>query len=336
MSWEVSVGRLAVLLSVLSSACGSDDRQFGQTGDTGGTAGSTDAGSGGKTSGGTGGRSNATGGAPVTTGGRSGTGGSPATGGSAGTGGASGGAGGVVTDGGGPDGFDGAGGAGGSGNTPIQSIQDGTVAAGETVTVGGVFVTAARQTTSGAFNFYMQEPQGKTTAGHAYPEYAAADAFMLPGDAGPNGRPSVGDCVEVTGRVGEFRGNTQLVVSSWRPASTCGGIPQPLSVPNGSVGLADIATDTDLVTAGNQPGALAERYEGVLVRVRNVRAVTAPAPTSFPAVEQSNPSGPTLLIDPFFYSEPATAGQDYASITGIFSEFDRYILQPRSAGDIVR
>lgn len=117
---------------------------------------------------------------------------------------------------------------------------------------------------------------------------------------------------------------------------TCGGFPQPFTVPNASVGFGDIATDIDLATTGNQAGPLAERYEGVLMRVLSVRAVSAPAQNSFSIVQQSNASGPILFVDGFYYLEPATAGQDYASITGIYSEFDRYVLQPRSAGDVVQ
>ena len=51
--------------------------------------------------------------------------------------------------------------SGGPASTPIQAIQDGTIGVGQPVDLKKVFVTSTKQTTSTAFNFYVQEAQGK-------------------------------------------------------------------------------------------------------------------------------------------------------------------------------
>jgi hypothetical protein len=225
----------------------------------------------------------------------------------------------------------------GSGDTPIQRVQDGTLALGASVTVERVFVTAARQTTSGGLSLFLQEPEGVTTAGHSYPAYAGVGGIIRPTDAGTF--PVVSDCIDVTGVIIDFRGLTEIDVSSWTPAVSCGAFPQPFGIPSTTVGLDDIATDTDTSVAGLQPGALAERYEGVLIQVNDVSALAAPDATGAFSVSpvSGSPAGrPALQVDDFFHAEVPTAGQRYTSITGVLSDFDRYVLQPRSSADVVR
>jgi hypothetical protein len=325
---------LAGLLVSAGAACSSEDRTFG-----GGGGGGADAGGGQTQTGGavgTGGVSSGTG-ARAGSGGRGTGGNAGATGGASGSGGsASGGAAGDAgrMDGGQPD--------AGSGSTLIQRVQDGTLPLGERVTIGRAFVTAGRQTTGGgAFSFFLQEPEGVTTGGHPYPEYAGVGAIIRPTDAGPPTLPSLSDCIDVTGVIIDFRGLTEIDVSSWKLAGvSCGTFPRPFAVPGTTVGFDDIATDTDTSVAGLQPGTLAERYEGVLIKVSSVSAIAAPDANGVFSVSpiSGGPAGakPALQIDDFFYAEIPAAGQRYTSITGVLSDFDRYVLQPRGSADIVR
>lgn len=316
------------LAPVLLLACGSSGggRSYGGSGGSKSDAG---AGAGGRQAGG--GTTGTTGGAS----GAAGAGGGSAAGGVAGNN--SGGIGGAGGSGGGDAGGSPPDGGRTPGGTPIQTIQDGSIALGVLVDVKKVFVTAARQIPSGLFPFVVQEPQGQTVGSHVYPEYAGVEAVIYPGDSGLGATPSLGDCVDVSGTVGDFHGLTELLHVTWQPASGCGTFPQPFAIPTTTVSFGAVATDTDLVTAGNQAGAFAERYESVLVRFPLVQAVAVPGPGGgFQIVEQSDALGAQLAVDPFYYAAVPTAGQKFSSISGIFSEFDRYLLQPRSLGDVIQ
>lgn len=223
----------------------------------------------------------------------------------------------------------------GRGLTAIQSVKDGTVGLNTTITVDHVFVTATKQTASGAFDIAVQEPEGATFGGHAYPEYAGVIAFLPKAYVGTI--PSIGDCIDVTGATSSFHSETQIAAKSATAASNCGTFPRPFAIPSASVAFADVATDTDLVTTGDQAGALANRYDAVLVRFDDVVVSAAPAANgSFSVTTQANPAGPTLFVSAFFVTETTTASQAYASIAGIFQLFDTYALAPRSDSDFIR
>lgn len=330
MTWGLAV---LGLLTMVPVACGGGD-----TGTTGGGTGGSEpeagTGSGGKTQ--TGGSAGASTGGSIARGG----GGSSGGGGTAGTAGRNGGGRDAGT--GDTDASDAGGNAetgtdAGDGSVEIQTIQDGTLPLGARVTVNRVFVTALRLVSTGNYySFMLQEPQGETPAAHVYPEYAGVSVFWDFGDSGAVNAPSVGDCIDVSGSIEDFHGLTQINLTSWQLASNCGTFPQPYAIPSTTVDFGDVATDTDPVTLGNQPGALAERYEGVLVRFSNVKAVAVGGPNgSFTIAEQSNSSGPTILVSAYFYGASPTAGDNYASLTGVFSDFDGYNVQPRGASDLV-
>jgi hypothetical protein len=223
----------------------------------------------------------------------------------------------------------------GAGNAAvsIQRIQDGTVAAGQTAKVEKVFVTVFRQTVGGELSFIVQEPQGDSPMQYVYPEYAGLSVFVRQ-DGGPITPPAVGDCVDVTGIVEEFQGRTQLTDGSFAAATNCGTFPTPMEIPNLGTTFADVATDSDSSAPGNQPGARAEVYESVLVRVAAVRVVSVSSTFRFEIAEQGTPAGPWLIVQGVYHSQNPPVGQNYAAITGVMSDASgEYRLLPRSAAD---
>ena len=231
--------------------------------------------------------------------------------------------------------------------TLIQNIQDGTVATGTTVVVQKVFVTGVHVTGAGNVTIWVQEPQGTTTATHTYPQYAGVSVFapmataaMFPDMTGI----AVGDCVSVGGTTAEFNQRTEVTtLTLFQKSTNCGTAPSPYVVPSLATTFNDIATDTDLVTAGDQAGTQTEIFEGVLVTVDAVQALTAPDGTGdFRAMPTGGSSN--LLMDSFLYGSalPATAGESFTSITGIYDQFKLttgvfdFRLMPRNAADLVQ
>jgi len=85
----------------------------------------------------------------------------------------------------------------------IQEVQDGTVATGASVSIDKVFVTAMRISNLGNMLAFVQEPDGVTTGGHTYPQYAGVRVFFsgtelnqLPG----LGAIQIRHCLPPTGR----------------------------------------------------------------------------------------------------------------------------------------
>ena len=227
----------------------------------------------------------------------------------------------------------------------IQELQDGTVPTGAAATIDKVFVTALRITPPGNLLAFVQEPDGVTTGGHTYPQYAGVQLFISTAEVAqfPGVEAiQIGDCITLTGNTLEFQDDTELVTPTaftLEPAGSCGTAPTPLVIPTGALTFDALATDTDDVTAGDQPGASAEIYEGVLMRVTNV---TAPAATDgttgeFRVVKTAGGAG-SLAIRAFVYPNagpvPATAGQAFASITGVYAQRMNFQLLPRTAADL--
>jgi hypothetical protein len=234
-----------------------------------------------------------------------------------------------------------------AGAVEIQAVQDGTIGENQIVTVNNVFVTAVRVAGNGNINAYVQEPQGQTPANHTYPEFAAVQIFATAAQAA--GLPdmaglAIGDCVSFTGTTDEFNLGTEVLnltafTKVANPAS-CGTAPVPFVIPSAApaVTLADIATDSDPVTAGNQAGALAEAYEGVLIEIHTVQV--AAAPDNFgeiPVADQANLGGARVNVDDFFTAIAAAmpVGQNFSAIRGVFNQLVTFKLQPRDANDLV-
>lgn len=227
----------------------------------------------------------------------------------------------------------------------IQELQDGTVPTGAAATIDKVFVTALRITPSGNLLAFVQEPDGVTTGGHTYPEYAGVQLFIATAEVAqfPGLEAiQIGDCITLTGSTLEFQDDTELVTPTafaLEAPGSCGAAPTPLVIPAGALDFDALATDTDAVTAGDQPGASAERYEGVMVRMTGV---TAPVGTDAISGEfrvvKTGGGAATLAIGKFVYTDggpvPATAGQAFASITGVYAQRMNYQLLPRTAADL--
>jgi hypothetical protein len=214
---------------------------------------------------------------------------------------------------------------------------------------GGVAISWVRQNTdfaSGAF-FVLQPAivtASKLTNGNskltlflqvpaANPAWAAIEAF---GDA-VGVAPAVGDCVRVAGTVTAFKGATEMSPMTWTSAT-------PLDCGNSAitpffVSISDIATDTTSITAGNQPGALAEAYESALLTLSNLK-VQSTYTGGFNIHNEFDSTGTYLLVDGFLYQSTEVVGTHFSAITGVLQELDSltdpvYQLLPRGAADIV-
>jgi hypothetical protein len=143
-------------------------------------------------------------------------------------------------------------------DTSIVMIQNGTVLSGTLVNLKDVVVTAkAKYRFDGDPMMIVQERvwvQDATT-GAPYSGILVFRPVILGGK--DIDTLAVGDVVDVTGRVDEFNGLTELTGNVSNPATitfkSAGSVPTPLVVPLGT--LAD--------------PAMAEQYEGVLVEVDN-------------------------------------------------------------------
>jgi len=227
----------------------------------------------------------------------------------------------------------------------IQEVQDGTVATGASVSIDKVFVTAARISNFDNLLAFVQEPDGVTSGGHTYPQYAGVRLFVsgtaftqFPGI----GALQIGDCISITASTVEYMDDTQLdtpTAFALEPGGSCGTAPAPLVVPFGSVDFDTLATDTDGTTMGDQAGAMAETYEGVLVQMTGVSALAATdAITGEFQVVKTGGGSATLSIGTVVYTNggpvPATAGRAFSSITGVFAQRMSFQLLPRSEADL--
>jgi predicted extracellular nuclease len=215
----------------------------------------------------------------------------------------------------------------------IDAIQRQFVAAGTSVALGPVYVTGVR-TTSGNTTFFIQTPD-VAAASADHPQYAGIKVFASPAIPGV----TIGDCVLLEGVVTEFQGATEISpMSSYAtlPQAACGS---PFPAP-AEVLVAAIASDVDPVTAGNQPGTLAEAYEGVQVRVSSV-AVAEVFPSGRFSVRRDIPPAPSpperLVIGNLLFTVPAAQGQVFSSITGVLdqqqADLFEYRLLPRGTSD---
>ncbi|HYC54397.1 MAG TPA: hypothetical protein VEL28_05620 [Candidatus Binatia bacterium] len=231
----------------------------------------------------------------------------------------------------------------------IQDVQDGTVATGQSVTLSDVFVTGLTVAGNGSRTFFLQEPDGVTTAGHVYPEYAGVRAFATSATASalPDlGSLMVGDCVTLSADVTEFQGATVLSeITAFDVAdgpSSCGGsFPTPFVISDSGTSLFDIASDTDVATAGDQPGPKAEIFEGVLVQIAQVEVTSVEPSGDFRVARIVDPTATLLVTRLLFAFPPPVLEQTYSIITGLLTQgqvspgVNNYRLAPRDGSDIV-
>lgn len=191
--------------------------------------------------------------------------------------------------------------------TSIYEIQQGMVELGDLVLVEDVVVTTP-WTFSGD-TYFVQDPAGGAQSGISVfmPE---AGAFM----------PTPGDVVTLCGEYDEFFDQSQLQIAVEGDVTTSGRGPVPAP---------------EVLTAAQVgSGAMAEDWEGVLVRIEDATVTTAA--NMFGEWEIDG----ALLLDDLFFtmaSWPSPAvGAAYTSITGVMVySFGNYKLGPRTAADFV-
>jgi hypothetical protein len=212
----------------------------------------------------------------------------------------------------------------GDGDVEIQLIQDGSIPSGTRVTVRGVRVTASVKNGSG--RVWVQESD--TSNGYPYPHYAGVQVFFTSTEAQTVVLPLIGDCVDVTGTIGEFNSETELLAPTITASSGCGDFIVPFLVTPPL--FLTVAADVDPGTTGSQPGPDAEKFEGVLVRLDNVVAQSA---TSQGYVVSPN-LGATITTARVIFIHSLTISSTY-DIIGIYGQFMNYQVNPRDAGDII-
>jgi hypothetical protein len=218
------------------------------------------------------------------------------------------------------------------------------------VTLNEVFVTAVRNPGAANVTLFLQEPQGDTITGLIYPERAGIGVFIPTAQAANLTIPTEGQCINITGSVADFQGQTQLAnitaITLVANQASCGAAPVPFVIPsvNPAVNFADLATDLDPIAATNQEGVLTEVFEGVLIEVRTVRVVAdVDQFDEFPIAEQSNPTGPRINIDDFFVDYETIAGpginltlnQNLTAVRGIYADIFNFKIQIRSGADLI-
>ena len=218
----------------------------------------------------------------------------------------------------------------GGGAHTIQNIQDGSVTTGSAATLEGVIVTSVAITAAGR-ELFIQEPQG--TSSHPYPLYAGLAVFVpeLQALALPDLLAlQIGDCINLSGTVSEFQQGAQLVnVTTLTRVAHCGDIaPRVFDAAN----VCSIATDVDPFAPGDQPGAQAELFEGVLVKLMDLAGAQ---PDTFGNIrfQTAPPNVCSVLVDWSYFDGPFSPGA-LMSVTGVLNQrFGAYRLHPRSSAE---
>ena len=216
-------------------------------------------------------------------------------------------------------------------STFISTVQQDEVGyGGKSVIIDNVRVTAVKST-SGAYTLFLQDSMSS-------PQYSAIRVFVSGADAptfNDLALTAIGDCVSITGTVGEFMGATELapVTGFVRKASAACG---PQVVPVAFADFSALASDLDVVTAGFQPGLMAEQYEGVLVQLQNVKVKSGNDGAGVFPVAAGDQSQPLMAIDKEFFLHTAIVGETFSSLTGVVEQRTNYYLEPRGAGDLVQ
>ncbi len=190
----------------------------------------------------------------------------------------------------------------------IYEVQDGTIATDSPVEINGVVVTGVAS--NGVF---VEEPGGG--------EFSGVFAFSV---GGPDvSGAQMGDLVNLTGVVGEYMNNTEIDISA------------------GTYELVDTGAplDPDVVAmAVLADGAMAEAWEGVLVRVEgDLAVVSIAASNEFVVTDGAD----NLRIDDFLYELPTKGdfvGFDvdatFTAIQGPLNFFNaQYKIAARAAAD---
>lgn len=188
-------------------------------------------------------------------------------------------------------------------NCPDHPIPEPSAPAGIELTLSGVVVSAVFGDT-----IFVQEPPGGPYSGIAVYFHGV-----------PTGSLSVGDVLDITGNYGEFYELSQVYLIEYTTVSSGGPEPVPYLI------------EDPLWVATNGP--LAEMFEGVLIRVENVKTThTWPdCPHDFGEFEVAG----RLRIDDMGIAWDARLDDDFTAITGPLNySFGNYKMEPRDHDDL--
>jgi DNA/RNA endonuclease YhcR with UshA esterase domain len=200
--------------------------------------------------------------------------------------------------------------------TSIYDIQQGAVPEGTGVIIEGVIASSGfTWSNTQSASFFVQEPEGGPFSGiQVFVQDKTGMAI------------AAGDELTVAGTYVEYFGMSQITVPDSSGVTKLGSGPAPTP---------EVIADPASIATG---GALAQDYQGVLVRVQNVTVIddNPDAPMDFGEFVVTG----NLRVDDMFFAfadwnKPAI-GTQYASITGpLVYSFSNFKLEPRNAGDLV-
>lgn len=236
-----------------------------------------------------------------------------------------------------PDGSAGSGSDTGPAAIHIQDVQSDTMAPGTAVDLHGVVVTAVDTFGAKTGAFWVEEPGGGERSGVQVFNAPAAQVAML----------APGDIVDITGAI-----KSEFAISS----DTSGRTVTELQAPKGGM-LTITKTGTGTVPAPVVVDALAigqkatqaardtewEKWEGVLITVNNVSALSAPACITSggvctdPTFQSFSLTGVAKAESSLvaFPTPTVKSGDCFASMTGVVDYVFDYLIYPRSSADIV-
>ncbi len=212
----------------------------------------------------------------------------------------------------------------------IQDVQSDALADGSPVKLSGVVVTAIDGYGRSTGNFWVQEPEGGPFSGVLVFGAKTADV----------GKLAIGDIVDLDG----------MEKDEFLPSGDATGrtITELKAVRGGAITITKVGSGATITPATVDAGAIAnmapaqaeaelEKWEGVLVTVKNVTQANDPRPASstdttfFDFTIDGGIVVDTTLMK---FPDDAVASTCYASITGMGDYFYNYKVIPRSASDL--
>ncbi len=229
------------------------------------------------------------------------------------------------------------GGGDASGAVTIQMVQNDAMPPGTPVSLAGVIVTAIDSYGAKTGDVWVEEPEGGPFSG----------VHVFKADTSQVAQLQLGDIVSVTGAVkSEFAltsDTTGRTVTELEPAMTgqfvqitktgSGTVPPPMVVDALAIGMM-----TDANNNGDRSAAW-EMWEGVLITVNNVSALSAPkcvgSACSDPLLQQFGATG-DVQIESSLAAFPTGIIRTscLASVTGVEDYFFDYLILPRSTGEV--
>jgi hypothetical protein len=219
----------------------------------------------------------------------------------------------------------------------IQDVQSDTMAPGAAVDLHGVIVVAVDKFGTKSGDMWIEEPGGGERSGvHVFNAPVAQVATLVPGDI-----------IDLTGAIkSEF-----VLLSNGVPQDKTGRTTTELQPPKGGA-ITVTKTGTGAVPAAHVIDAIAldamtpaerdavyEKWEGVLVEIRNVRARAYPqgfGTKPYPDDAYKFNITDNLLVESTQTKLASVDGLTcFASIIGVEDYFFDWLLLPRSASDVV-